>query len=85
VKTVLSAKRVGRIVAGFALLGLGIVLLALPGPGALTIALGLGMLATEFAWARRLLTRFKNGVARMTKGRWPRTSPDSNRDAPRAE
>jgi uncharacterized protein (TIGR02611 family) len=76
VKSLITARRIARIVVGFALLGVGIVLLALPGPGALTIALGLGILAAEFAWARRLLDRFKSGAARLTKGRWPKPRAD---------
>ena len=40
---------------GVALLAVGAALLVLPGPGLLVIALGLGVLATEFAWPRRLL------------------------------
>ncbi|MER3521247.1 MAG: TIGR02611 family protein [Acidimicrobiia bacterium] len=33
----------------------GIAMLVLPGPGWLTIIAGLGLLATEYLWARRLL------------------------------
>jgi hypothetical protein len=33
----------------------GIAMLVLPGPGLVVIALGLGMLALEYPWARRLL------------------------------
>lgn len=40
---------------GFIVLGAGIAMLVLPGPGLLVIALGLAMLALEFAWAERLL------------------------------
>lgn len=57
--------RVLRIVAGFALLALGIVLLVAPGPGWLTIVLGLGLLAVDFLWARRLLDRMKEQGARL--------------------
>jgi hypothetical protein len=46
-------------VAGITVLLLGIVMLVAPGPGILTIALGLGILATKFLWARRLLKRFR--------------------------
>lgn len=34
---------------------LGLFLVPLPGPGWLIVFLGLGVLATEFAWAERLL------------------------------
>jgi hypothetical protein len=37
----------------------GAAMLLLPGPAILVIPLGLALLATEFAWARRLLRRFK--------------------------
>jgi uncharacterized protein (TIGR02611 family) len=45
--------------AGFAVLLAGIVLSLpfVPGPGLLLVAIGLGMLALEFAWAERLLAR----------------------------
>jgi uncharacterized protein (TIGR02611 family) len=52
--------RIVRIVAGGALLVAGVVMLALPGPGWLTIAGGLTLLAGEFVWARRLLDRLKD-------------------------
>ncbi len=57
--------RLFKIVAGFTLLAFGIVLLALPGPGWLTIALALAILATEYAWAKRLQDRLKNGAGRL--------------------
>ena len=42
---------------GFLLLGAGLAMLVLPGPGLLVIAIGLGILALEFAWADWLLRR----------------------------
>ncbi len=53
------ALRLVRIGAGSALLGVGVVMLALPGPGWLTIALGLGILARDVAWAERALERVR--------------------------
>ncbi|MGB8340374.1 MAG: PGPGW domain-containing protein [Chthoniobacterales bacterium] len=35
----------------------GLALVVLPGPAALVVPLGLAILATEFAWARRLIRR----------------------------
>ncbi len=49
--------RVAFAVAGFLVVLGGILLLVLPGPGLLVIAVGLGMLALEFAWAERALER----------------------------
>jgi uncharacterized protein (TIGR02611 family) len=42
---------------GFLVVLLGLVMLVTPGPGLLVIAVGLGILALEFAWAERLLER----------------------------
>jgi hypothetical protein len=51
-----SAQLVRRVIVtalGVAVLGLGIALLALPGPGVLVIALGFLILSSEYDWARR--------------------------------
>lgn len=48
-----------KIIAGFALLIAGAAMVVLPGPGWLTIAAGLALLADEFPWARRELDRLK--------------------------
>ena len=58
-KTVQQAKRFIKILVGFTLLVAGLVMLVTPGPGWVTIALGLAVLAAEFVWARRLLDRLK--------------------------
>ena len=62
IETLRQAKRVVRIVVGFTLLIVGVLLLVLPGPGWVTIFFGLALLAAEFAWARRLLDRLKSTV-----------------------
>ena len=54
-----------RIVVGFLLLPLGVLMLALPGPGWLTIALALAILAGEFVWARKLLDRLKDTAQKL--------------------
>ena len=60
-----TTRRAVTIVAGFGLLGAGAAMLALPGPGWLTIAAGLAVLAEEFHWARRLLDRLKAAAGRL--------------------
>jgi len=40
----------------------GIVLIFLPGPSIVVIPIGLGILATEFIWARQLLKRLKDKI-----------------------
>lgn len=37
----------------------GVALIVLPGPAFVVIPVGLGILASEFVWAKRLLNRFK--------------------------
>lgn len=54
------ALRMVRAVAGFLLVGLGITLLPLPGPGWLVIILGLSLL--PFAWAERTIRLIRRSV-----------------------
>lgn len=65
IKTMQQAKRWVKIVFGFTLLAIGVVMLVLPGPGWLTILLALGILAAEFVWARTLLDRLKEQGMRL--------------------
>jgi len=77
-------KSLARNIAGFTLLVAGSLMLALPGPGWVTIALGLALLAPDFAWARRALDRIKEAGekgAEMSRGwlqRWRRRSGARN-------
>ncbi len=59
--------RGGIIVAATVVILIGIVLLPLPGPGWLVIFAGLGILATEFEWAARLLRFVRDQVSRWTR------------------
>lgn len=67
------AWRVGVTIVGVAVIAGGIVLLPLPGPGWLIIFAGLGILATEYAWAARLLRWVREQVRRWT--RWAAARP----------
>jgi uncharacterized protein (TIGR02611 family) len=72
-----AAWRVAVTLAGVAIVAVGIVLLPLPGPGWLIIFAGLGLLATEYAWASRLLTRARRFLSDWTRwaasrGPWAR-------------
>ena len=53
---------VGSLVVAF-----GIVTIPLPGPGWLTVIAGLFVLATEFAWAERLLEYTRRRVSQWTE------------------
>jgi uncharacterized protein (TIGR02611 family) len=70
VRTVEQVRRAFRIVAGFTLLLVGIVMLITPGPGWLVIFLGLSLLAAEFIWARRLMDRMKREGGRVRDAVW---------------
>lgn len=59
IKTVEQAKRWFKIVGGFTLLVIGVATLLSPAPGFLIMLLGLGILAAEFVWAKRLLNHVK--------------------------
>jgi len=61
-KSVKRVKRVLIIVMGFTLVLIGVAMIVLPGPAIIIIPLGLALLATEFAWARRLLKEIKARV-----------------------
>jgi tellurite resistance protein TerC len=60
VKTLQQAKRLIVIVVGSTILLMGIAMIVLPGPAVLVIPVGLGVLATELVWARRLLNKLKS-------------------------
>ncbi len=49
--------RWGFVAVGIVVLGIGIAMLALPGPAFVVIPIGLAILSLEFAWAERLLER----------------------------
>jgi uncharacterized protein (TIGR02611 family) len=73
IKTVEQAKRYLKIVFGFTLLALGLVMIVSPGPGMLTMLLGLGILAAEFVWAKRLLNHLKAQGQKLRETVLPRS------------
>jgi len=73
IKSLQQAKRWLKIIFGFTLLAVGAAMIITPGPGWLTILLGLGVLAAEFVWARRLLERLKEQGGRLRDTVFPRT------------
>ncbi len=64
-RTVKQVRRLFVILAGFTLLLLGIMMIFTPGPGTPIILLGLGLLAAEFVWARRIMERIKRETLRL--------------------
>jgi uncharacterized protein (TIGR02611 family) len=63
--TVRQVRRFFLVLAGFTLLLLGMIMIFTPGPGTPVILLGLGLLAAEFVWARRLMERIKREAERF--------------------
>ena len=61
-------------VIGITVLLFGLALMVLPGPAFVVVPLGLAILATEFAWARRLIRR-GGTVLGNARRRWPWGSP----------
>jgi len=61
-----NARRVIVLVIGSTLIGLGLVLIVLPGPFTLPFVIaGLILLAGEFVWAERLLEKTKNQAKKL--------------------
>ena len=56
------ARRIIIFVVGMSVLLFGIALLVLPGPAFIVIPVGLAILATEYAWARRWLHAIKESA-----------------------
>ncbi len=54
---------------GGALMALGLLLIPLPGPGWLTIILGLTILSWEFIWAKRMLVAVRTKIKKMKPGK----------------
>ena len=68
---------------GFAVLGVGVVMLVTPGPGLLVIIAGLAILAHQFAWAATALDKAKARAAQAKEAaarRAPRRTMNRNID-----
>jgi uncharacterized protein (TIGR02611 family) len=61
-------KRVIVSVVGATVLLIGIALLVLPGPAFIVIPVGLAILATEYAWARRWLKKARRVASDVVSG-----------------
>jgi len=57
-------RKVGVGVVGGVVLAVGLAMLVLPGPALIVIPIGLTILASEFAWPRRILVRLRERVKR---------------------
>jgi hypothetical protein len=77
-----NVRRVVMLVIGGTVLLTGLVMLAAPGPGILVIVAGSVILAAEFAWARRLLKRTRDGLSGIKANTWGRLRRKPDRTRP---
>jgi len=70
-------RRVIVSVVGATVLLIGVALLVLPGPAFIVIPVGLAILATEYAWARRWLKKVRRMAGDVIGGR-SRTTPEDS-------
>jgi uncharacterized protein (TIGR02611 family) len=68
-KNIKIVKRVIVSVIGATVILIGIALLVLPGPAFIVIPVGLAILATEYAWARRWLRKARRIASNVVSGR----------------
>ncbi len=61
-------------VIGLTVLLIGLAMVILPGPAFIVIPLGLAILASEYAWARRIIRRGSVFVEKARRKRFPRKS-----------
>ena len=63
-------RRLAILVGGLTVVLVGVVMFVTPGPGLVVVPIGLGILALEFAWARRLLKHVRERAARVRDEYW---------------
>ncbi|ADJ27878.1 TerC/Alx family metal homeostasis membrane protein [Nitrosococcus watsonii] len=60
-----QARRIVVLVLGTSVLLVGVAMIVLPGPAVVVIPIGLGILAIEFAWARRWLQKIRQTAGKI--------------------
>jgi uncharacterized protein (TIGR02611 family) len=66
-KSLRQVKRVIIGVVGFTVLAIGLVMIVLPGPAFIVIPVALGILATEFVWAKKLIQKVRSKIPQKKK------------------
>ena len=69
-----AVTRMVRMGFGLAVVVLGIIMMPLPGPGLLVVAVGLAILARDVAWADRLLGKVRERLPSDAEGKLPRST-----------
>ena len=78
VENIKVVRRVIVSVIGATVLLIGVALLVLPGPAFIVIPVGLAILASEYAWARRWLRKVRRMASVVVSGH-DRTAPRDSR------
>ncbi len=68
-KSLKTLKRLLVAIIGMSVLVVGVAMILLPGPAVVVIPAGLGILATEFAWAQRLLHNVRQRMGNSATNR----------------
>lgn len=71
-----KARQLVVAVVGFTVVLTGIIMIVTPGPAVVVIPLGLGILATEFVWARILLNKLKERIVVMAAKKTRKTKEE---------
>jgi uncharacterized protein (TIGR02611 family) len=66
-KSLRQVKKLVIAVIGFTVLAVGLVMVVLPGPALVVIPVALGILATEFVWAKNLINKVKSKILTKNK------------------
>jgi putative transmembrane protein PGPGW len=69
---------------GFSVILIGLIMIVLPGPAFIVVPLGVAILASEFAWARRVWRRGRILISRVRGKPIPRKRSKRNDQAPLA-
>ena len=70
--TLRQIRRLAVLVCGLTVVLIGVIMFVTPGPGLLVLPVGLGILAIEFVWARRLLAQVRERAVRLRGNGWRR-------------
>lgn len=76
-----QARKAVVLVIGGTIVLVGVAMIVLPGPAFIVVPAGIAVLATEFAWARRLLRKVKVRIrlaARKARGSGSPKTPSSH-------
>ena len=70
--TLRQIRRLAVLVCGLTVVLIGLIMFVTPGPGLVVLPVGLGILAIEFVWARRLLAQVRERAVRLRQNGWRR-------------